>query len=276
MKAVMLLLSLCGALSTAAALQWPMEEAELLSGFGSPSGPYVSTGMELTGEKGIVRPCQEGEIIYIARSEDGGSLSEKGIVVLEHDNGFRSCYGLIEPAKDLDSRSYLNEGDILGEAPEGLLFSIRDSKLNRWVNPFNMFSVRDDDISPEVEEVLLRRKETSFPLSEESSPPAGTYRLLVKISDRVGREGVPLLPYSVKIRYLGQTLFALSLDSLSHQDGKAYFEGAGKIAAQGLFSPEGYLDGGEIIINQGKGLIEVELTDYKGNRTLRSFSLNRR
>jgi len=267
MKPVLMLISFLGVLTAAAALQWPMEGTELLSGFGSPSGPYVSTGMELTGEKGIVRPYQEGEIIYMAPS---------GIVVLEHDNGFRSCYGRIDPAKDLDNRSYLNEGDILGEAPEGLLFSIRDSRLNRWVNPFYMFSARDDDIRPEVEDVLLRRNDTSFPLSEESSPPAGTYRLLVKISDRVTREGVPLLPYSVKIRYLGQTLFALSLDSLSHQDGKAYFEGAGKIAAQGLFTPEGYLDGGEIIINQGKGLIEVELTDYKGNRTLRSFSLNRR
>ncbi|MDC7223976.1 MAG: hypothetical protein PQJ60_09560 [Spirochaetales bacterium] len=263
---------------TVYAIQWPVLESELLYGFGSPMEDGVSSGIGLKHSEespSAVRPYHDGELIFMARDGYGLNEGAEGIVVLSHEDGFRSCYGRIEPERDLESRSYLEEDDSLGLAPEELKFAIRDTKLDQWVNPFFMFSVGEDSVDPTVESVILEKEGRRYSLADSSRLAAGSYRLLIKVYDQMERGGPPFLPYSVKIRYLGVVHFSLSLDSLVGRDGKSCFDSGELIEADGLFTDEGYLNGGQIIINQGKGLLEVELTDYRGNRTIRSFPLNR-
>jgi hypothetical protein len=257
------------------AIQWPVEDPELLFGFGSPQGDSVSSALGLQGETDLVRSFKEGELIFSASEGYGGFGEGSGIAVLQHDDGFRSCYGSILPDKKLMYRSRLTERDVLGRAPEKLLFAIRDSRLNQWVNPFFMFSIEDDHLKPKVESVILEKDEGRIYLSQSSRVVSGSYRLLLKVSDKMYDEGEELLPNSVKVRYLGQVLFSLSLDSLSSKDGRFLFNGSDTVEGNSLFTEEGYMDVGNITINQGKGLLEVELTDYQGNRTIGAYYLNR-
>ncbi len=255
-------------------IQWPMGKPELIHGFGKIEDEVVENGICLKGENDRVGAYNDGELIFMA-DEGYGPPGSEGMVVLQHDGGFRSCYSGIIPENNLENRSYLKEGDQLGTAPQGLEFAVRDSTLNQWVNPFFMFSVENDRIKPVVEEVLLEKNGQVFSLADTTSLAAGSYHLLLKISDRMDNSGVDFFPHSVKIRYLGQVHFSLSLDSLVSRDGQIYFVGNDRRPADSFFTEEGYLDGGEIVINQGRGLIEVELSDYQSNRTLRSFALNR-
>ncbi|MDC7220862.1 MAG: hypothetical protein PQJ59_13085 [Spirochaetales bacterium] len=257
-------------------IQWPIVEPELVDGFASPLETGVSHSIGLRGEGRSVVAYDEGELIFWAPEGYGPGAEGSGVAVLEHKDGFRSCYGNLITEKSLDSRSFLREGESLGVVPEGLRFSIRDSDLSCWVNPFFMFSAGEDGESPLVEEVLLEREGKALVLTGNSSVPSGSYRLLVRISDRMEDEGALILPYSVKIRYLGQVHLSLTLDSLTIKDGIPYLGEDLLIKGEGLFTNEGYLDGGDIVINQGKGLLEVEVADYWGNRTTRSYSLNRR
>ena len=256
------------------AIQWPMEEPELIHGFGNTGEGVVESSIRLKGKDGQVRSYNEGELIFLAR-EGYGLPGTEGMVILQHEGGFRSCYSGLDVEKNLENRSYLKEGDPLGTTDRGLEFSIRDSALNQWVNPFFMFSVEDDLLEPVVEDVILTRDGQTYSLGDSSTLAAGNYRLKVRISDRMDEAGAVLFPYSVKIRYLGQVQFSLALDSLVSRQGRMYFEGNGSRPADSIFTEEGYLDAGEIIINQGRGLLEVELTDYRGNRTTRAFPLNR-
>lgn len=259
---------------TLVALQWPVGEPLLIRTFGESEEGVLETGIRVGSPSGAVRPYLPGEMIFRDTRHYGPGV-DQGVIVLQHDNGFRSCYGRLEPAQNTKERSYFKEEDQLGRVTEILRFSVRDVESNLWVNPLFMFTAPRDRFEPRIEEVLLVSGDQTLDLSRNPIVPSGDYRLLLRVTDRIDREDLPVFPYQIKVRYLGSVIFSLSLDSLSLREGVVAFEDNRRERREISFTDEGLIDGGILSIGSGRGELEVEAVDYSGNHRVHRFSLNR-
>jgi hypothetical protein len=252
-------------------LQWPVEDPVLTTSFSSPHRGLLTVGISLDSEMRDVKPYRQGEIIFWA-SENYGPDENDGVIVLLHDEGFRSCYGRITPNINTEHRSYFKEEDQLGERENPLLFSIRDSRTNLWVNPLFMFTSLNDNINPVIDGVYLETEKERIELTGRQIIPPQSYRLLIDTTDFMVKDGIPLVPYQVKVRYLGRVVYSLSLDSLVSREGILKVEGNPQ--GESPFTNEGMINGGILGITGGKGFLEVEVIDYRGNKTSKQFPLN--
>ena len=276
MKKQFFLLAYLLLFSFLSALQWPVDEPVLNETFGTPHDSRLGVGISLESNNLSIKPYKAGELIFWAPHSYGPN-EEDGVIVILHEDGFRSSYGRMKPAVNTENRSFFKEEDLLGHIRHGtvndtLLFAIRDSRLNLWVNPLFMFTSMQDDIPPQIEGVYLEEGGSRIELKGSQKIPARSYRLLIHCIDKITKDGLIMYPHGVKVRYLGTVIYSLSLDSLSSREGQYNFEGS--VLNGSPFTSEGYIDAGTLDVIGGKGFLELEVTDYRGNRTIRQFPIN--
>lgn len=200
------------------------------------------------------------------------------MLVLEHENGFQSIYSRITPSETRQDRDRVSAGEYLKaplgeEAAFSCSFFIRDSQLNQMVNPMVLLPVPDDDLSPRIESFILRDGERSIELkgrNEDFSVPAGNYQVYIRavdISDGGGRQ----MPYSYALYNLGSLLLEREMDAVVLQEkGRSFKDGQ---TLESVFSMTSYVRMGELILTSGQSILEISVTDVRGNEGHESFQL---
>ena len=266
MKARSLLILLLNSALSLTALQWPFPGA-------SPVGSFLlnSFFLDLDGSGGdaMVSPVMEGDIIFIYTPEDWNilALGDRSLLVMEHDNGYRSLYELSRIHTPLLQRERLTEADDIGDKGSGpLSLGIWDLESRSWVNPRLILPGSEDRQGVAIHQIRLTGDRGTFDLAPDNTLPSGGYRLQIRAEDLTDRKGgTPLLPFRIQCRYLGDSFLDLEFSAARYEDHRFRVVQGGVEADSLVSGPDHWINLGEINLGRGKADLEITLWDFSGN-----------
>ena len=196
------------------------------------------------------------------------------VVVVEHDRGFRSFYGHLEEGSTPEPGSQVTESTQIGRIGQTgvagrptLFFSILDTKAGAYVNPLLMLPALEDRIPPAVISVYAQSTTALYDLVAGSDLASGEYLLLVECEDRLMRNGDIVAPYSVVVIVDGQEQMAVTHDRIVFADGYPRVSPGPAVGHDGLRTTDGSYMAGPVTIPIGRTLIEVIVSDFRGNES---------
>jgi hypothetical protein len=271
LHAVALLLIAAG--GTAAAGEWPDNPKSIVSSFGSPGNGRFSRGIEFSSGGQRVNAWSDGEVIWTS-----GGLSRSnappasGLVVIEHEGGFRSAYRGIETRPDLDE--IVSGGEWLGYAGRGSWsFEILDNKRARIVDPLSLLPSRTGLSSISPGPVELRRGKSQQAVRDGLETNSGPWDILIKDllngADRA-------LPLEISLYWVGVRVGTLRFDALAESGGGMVLETPESKTYQDIFDNSGQIRFPEVFLNAGRGTLELRVKDESGRVAARSWVLNLR
>lgn len=258
----------------AGAWDWPGGEISIIDGFGSIRFTEVQPGMRLT--MGAQEPpaLHPGTLLYALEADDPLSPVPSALgayAVVGHEGGFQTIYG------NLAGRPAEGPGDEIVRLPaplDGRLYlAVLDDKLGRWVNPVQLLPERPDVTAPRIDSVLLQGESGDYSLQRRTTVPPGVYRLVVRTVDPVGtgRLRAELPPFALRVWEgdLARELVFDGIDPLLHRLGTRN----GRRIAETFGTDGGYALGDLTVGAATEVSLLVEVVDYAGNRTTRSYTL---
>lgn len=265
--------------------EWPIEEPQVVSTFGSPEGRSYKKGIELSSAESEVAPIERGEVIFRGSEYAQGShdipLPLGNMVVLQHERGIRSVYGHLAAAVDqaapfYDASESFGRIGSSGIIDRELIFlQIIDSEVNRFINPMLSLPSLADSAEPRLEAVTLQAGSTTYQLDRDQEVTQGEYRMLIETFDvSSALDSLQrMAPYSIKVYLNGEEQISLGFESLSVKDWTAVPTSQREVSAPELYSGQWLYNLGRLMLQPGVALIEVFVSDFAGNEISRTYRL---
>lgn len=266
-------LILAAAFGTAAAGEWPDNPKSIASSFGSPGNGRFSRGIEFSSGGQRVNAWSEGEVIWTSGGLNRSNAPPtSGLVVIEHDGGFRSAYRGIETRPDLDV--IVSGGEWLGYAGRGSWsFEIHDNKRSRIVDPLSLLPSRTGVTAISPGSVELRRGNSQQVARDGLELNSGPWDILVNdIFNGSGRA----LPLEISLYWVGVRIVTLRFDALAESGGGMVLETPETRAYEEIYDDSGQIRFPEVFLNTGRGTLELRVKDESGKVATRSWVLNLR
>jgi len=270
------------------AFQWPVDQVVLKQTFGEADEGAFNTGLTLGGGRQEVKPISDGEVLYYYRDEQGPGAIPSGLgnfVVLEHERSLFSVYSHLEPDSPVleGTRSLTGvTGDsvigyvgLSGDAPgRELNLEIVDLEFNQMVNPLKLLPPLKDTTRPVVEGVFFRQRGEWEPLAEGMSLAAGEKELFISAYDQ--SESVPYLrpmaPFRISVFANGEEIFYQTFEAVESRDRELYLVSRQDLRSfRELYADDRHIRIGILKLNPGETILEIIVTDYRGNRSLRNL-----
>ncbi len=270
---------------TVFSFEWPLNEPQVVSTFGSPEGRSYKKGIEIASAESEITPIEGGEVIFRGSEYALGMhdipLPLGNMVVLQHERGIRSVYGHLAATADQEEPFYDittsfgrigSTGIIRGEF---VFLQVIDSEVNRFINPMLSLPLLEDSTEPQLNAVSLQADGSSYQLSRNTEVVQGEYRLLVESFDVSSALNSlhRMAPYSVKVYVNGEEQISLGFESLSVNDWSAVPTSLRSVSAARLYSDQWTYNLGQLLLQPGVALIEVFVNDFAGNETARTYRL---
>ena len=278
--------------SIASGFQWPVEEKILTATFGESRWDHYHTGIDIGGGSQIVRPVEDGEVIFMfdGSGRDGAPPSGLGtFVVIEHERRIRTLYAHLEPgslatigAEVSDETEIGVIGDSGASLGKHLHLEVIDSELGTYINPLLVLPNLEDTITPEIRGAQLIRQggtidEPAIDLVPGSTIPTGNYRLLVELFDRSEHVAYfcPMAPYRISGFLNGSEAFSIELSELEEESGTLVLGTPIQIAPNSeekphfdaLYHDEWIVNAGVLPFRVGEIQLEIVAEDIVGNET---------
>ncbi|MFW6208341.1 MAG: M23 family metallopeptidase [Spirochaetota bacterium] len=265
--------------------EWPLNEPQVLSTFGSPLGRSYKKGIDIASTTSEITPIEGGEVIFRGSEYALGThdipLPLGNMLVLQHERGIRSVYGHLSATADQEkqfydiSSSFGRIGNTGMIRSEFVFLQIIDSEVNRFVNPMLSLPLLEDDTEPQLDAVTLQADGSNYQLSGNTEVVQGEYRLLVETFDvsSVLNSLHRMAPYSIKVYLNGEEQISLGFESLSVNDWSATPTSQRSVSAARLYSDQWTYNLGQLILQPGVALIEVFVSDFTGNETVETYRL---
>ncbi len=242
--------------------EWPDNPAFVQEPFGAAKGGYFSRGLSFLSEGQRVKAWSGGEIIWTSDSGDG-------LLVVEHEDGFRSSYSGVEKRPDL-GRS-VTRGEWLGYAGgDTWLFEITDIKQSRIVDPITLLPSRKNLSSAPVGVVALVKGNRYLELEDEVELPPGRWTVVVSDFLSTGHNAIPV---EVSLFWVGESIGSLRFDALEESDNGVVLETPEPFLFRQVYNPDGQLWFPDVLLNAGKGTLELRIRDAIGRVSSRSWKL---
>lgn len=273
----------------ASAMDWPLSPPRLAATFGTFAKGRVVAGVALSGDQGVVRSADEGEISF-RFEEDARTGTLPGtmpaplgsFVVVEHPGGMAALYSHLAPGSLATSAVKTKPGDMLGRPGasgwiegQGAVFQVFDRRAGSWVNPLLILPPLADDKPPVIRSLALSRGEKVYVLGGMVSVPQGTYKVSVDVADPADSSWTvgPLAPFSMRISIDGVEAAKDIFDVARASDGKLRLFALTPVAVDGLRTNEGRYSIAERLFTRGRTAIEVRVEDAAGNRRSASWTV---
>ncbi|PIE04821.1 MAG: hypothetical protein CSA76_02245 [Spirochaetales bacterium] len=259
-----------GALPCASfARQWPDSQQALVSSFAAARQGAFSRGLHFETSEERVQAWGDGELIWSSSEYNSASLPGKGLVVLEHEDGFRSTYEGVDVRPDLKDK--VSEGDWLGYSGiSGWSFIVTDFRQGRIVDPLGLLPARVIEGRPRLGSIELSRGSEVLPVTDRMQILPGRWSLTV---DAVYTGISNTVPVEISLYWLGTRVGFVKLDSLEEQDGVIVLNAPGPLNYEAVYSRQGYFVFNDIAFNEGRGILELRLKDEKGKVLSRVWNL---
>ncbi|RKX73389.1 MAG: hypothetical protein DRZ90_00465 [Spirochaetes bacterium] len=247
---------------TVDAREWPDNPTFVMEPFGAAKGGHFSRGLSFLSEGQRVKAWGGGEVIWTSDSGDG-------LLVVEHEDGFRSSYNGIEKRPDLN-RS-VTRGEWLGYAGgDSWLFEITDIKQSRIVDPITLLPSRKNLNSAPVGVVELVNGSRHLELMGEVELPPGRWTVVVSDFLSSGHDAIPV---EVSLFWVGESIGSLRFDALEESDNGVVLETPEPFLFRHVYNPDGQLWFPDVLLNAGTGTLELRIRDEIGRVVSRSWKL---
>ena len=265
--------------------EWPIQDPNIISTFGSPEGTSYKKGVDISSSNDTVTPIEGGELILHADAESNGVHdipSPMGnMVVLQHERGIRSVYGHLQTPVAAEV-PYYDVGDPLGKVGSSgivngqfLLLGIIDSEVDRFVNPLLSLPSLTDTSGPQLNRVELHSDERSFVLEDNKVIPQDKYQVLIDAYDvSPALESLQrMAPYSIKVYVNGEEQVTIDFESIAVSDWTAVPTTSLSVSAAELYANEWSYRLNSVTLQPGEAVIEIFVNDFAGNEAARSYRL---
>jgi len=252
------------------AKEWPDNPAFVREPFGAAEKGYFSHGLSFFSEGQRVSSWSGGEVIWT--SDAGNTLNSvpgDGLLVLEHSDGFRTSYSGIEKRPDLDS--FVSSGEWLGYAgKDSWEFEITDIKKSRIVDPITLLPSRTGLPSSPVGEVEIVSGSRRLILKDETELSPGRWTVVIHDLFSSGQMAIPM---EVSLFWVGEGIGSLRFDALEESDEGIVMETPEPYRFNQVYNGEGQLWFPDVLLNTGRGTLELRVRDELGRVVSRSWKL---
>ncbi len=265
--------------------QWPVADGMISATFGQLHHGGFSRGVVLGGGD-AVHPASDGEIVF---SFGVGEFAHPlgSYIVLQHDGGFRTLYGNLDPATVLVPPDTAT-GEFTVEPSQRLAavgssgyatgrqttFEIIDDELDAFVNPLLILPERADRRTPVVGRILIERGSEQLEAGAVTPIVApATVALVAEIYDAGAATGYLqiLAPYEIVVEHDGAEARRITYETLQARGGS--FLLGGRYAAEQLYRGERMVHLGEVEVTTEPVTITITVRDFSGNAVSRSVVL---
>lgn len=259
------------------AMDWPIENANLINNFGWNVGGRPVLGTTFEASEGFVAAAERGELIFVQNSYNTASRLPAPLgswVALDHGEGLISIYSRFDQEKALEIPKILEKGAPLGivgrsgwSQTPGFYFSLFDRKERRWVNPTMVIAPLPDIRPPLIQSVLLWNSEKrAVDPAQARSISQGRYTISVTASDtRLGSGENPLAPYRIICIVNGTEIGTLTFETFSARDGVLMVYRNGLVPAKQVYALSPGFEVGEVWFTRGQATLEIIALDKHEN-----------
>jgi hypothetical protein len=280
MKSAFFCVILMTAASSLPGFDWPVDDPELISSFGSSEGHHFSIGVRIAGKDGEVNPAEDGEVIFYWDEKQKRSSLPSGLgnmAVVEHANGLKTIYGHLKDTSyvgddlsdyDVDHRERLGEiGNTGWTFGNQLFFSIFDSEFNQYVNPILVLPSTVDLERPVIRRTALVFGDSLIFLEEDILVTAGQYDIIAEVYDTGGGAQVwsRQAPFSVLVYINGSEISRIVFEALQEIESKVVLQTSGLAGHNELYYDERSMILGSHTFIPGLTSLEIIVKDYQGN-----------
>ena len=250
---------------------WPDDPGSVVGSFGTGRNGGFVPGLEFRADGQRVRAWNAGELIWTSGpGHMDGAIPSTGLVVVEHPDGFRSVYRNVEARPDTESR--ITDGQWIGYAGKDTwLFTVRDSRREKVIDPLTLLPTRDALSDPRIGDVVLVSGNERLTVTSGMEIGSGTWSLVL---DTAYRGGDAAIPAEISVFWVGEQVGLVRIDSLAEQDGRVLADAPDPIAYGALYEANGGLVMRDILLNAGRGILELRISDESGRVIRRTWNLN--
>lgn len=250
---------------------WPDNPEGVTESFGAArDGSFVS-GLEFRAEGQRIQTWSSGEVIW--SSGPGhleGAVHSEGLIVIEHPDGFRSGYLEVEARPDLDN--HISAGQWIGYAgDDSWTFSVQDSEMRKTIDPLTLLPTREGLEPPRLGKVELVSGNNSLPLENGMEIGSGIWSIVVDAAF----SGTPqAIPVELSFFWVGQRVGSMRFDSLEERDGEILMDAPDAVSYEVVYDEEGNLAFRDILLNAGRGILELRMKDESGRVIRKTWNLS--
>jgi hypothetical protein len=271
--------------SAAFAIDWPSENAVMISNFGKSDMGQPMLGNTFRAE-GPLTAIETGETIFRRRAVSPASrfVSTLGnMAVVDHLDGLISIYSrvellLIAPQKIIGTGadSVIADAGISGwSKTKGFYLSIFDRKDRRWVNPSLVIPARPDTRPPLIRSVRLKNRDNQMiDLAASRVIRQGSYTIVVHAEDSTDTAGALLMPMRIICSVNGVEAGVLAFETFSARDGVLMMFRNGLVPVSQIYAYAPAVEAGEVFFNRGQVTLEIIVQDITALLSSSAAQLN--
>jgi hypothetical protein len=268
--------------------QWPIEGFDLssliTSTFGESRKDHFHNGLDISSVLQPVHSLANGYVLYSRYSEDNPFEEERGsgnIVWLAHEQGYISGYYHLAGSRHENIRTKQNvkAGDIIGlsgntghSSGGHLHFVLGKDYGKTLLDPMAYLPKVEDIMSPQIANLFIHVGETYTNINDgDNINVSKAFPLTVSIFDggmkNSQRRGIRELEFI----FNGEPMKKTNFDSLLFDKGK--WKTANGYTFEDLFFKDRYLVG-IVNLKTGENLVKIIASDFVGQKSERTFSVN--
>ncbi len=262
------------------AFDWPVEERNIITTFGTNEGDHFAVGLRLAGKESAVWAADEGEVVYYWNDEQKQRALPCGLgnmVAIEHPKGLKSLYGHLDEfslSSGEENDYHVGKGDYIGHIGDSgwtsgnqLAFAVFDSEFHQIVNPLLVLPSMLDVNEPVIRNVGLRFGDTVIALENGITIDPGTYNLTAEIFDpsQYANLWTPMAAFSISIFVNGSEVKKIVFEALQELDGRVIMRSTGKSDFNQIYIEDQRMWLDKLDLISGKTSIEIIVRDYAGN-----------
>jgi hypothetical protein len=252
------------------ARDWPDDPSFVQEAFGAGTNSHFSQGLRFLSNGQRVSSWSGGEVIWI--SESGNSpevVPDDGLVVVEHKDGFRTSYRGIEQRPDLENQ--VSTGEWIGYAgPGNWIFEITDVERSRIVDPITLLPTRDGMPAATIGRVEITRGTNPIEISDGMELIPGRWTVVVY---DVFSSGDKAIPAEISLYWVGERIGNFRFDALAEAGENIVMEIPEPTQFDFIFNTEGQIWFRDVVLNAGRGTLELRIRDETDRVISRSWNL---
>lgn len=263
-----------------AAFDWPVEERNIITTFGTNEGDHFAVGLRLAGKESPVWAADEGEVVYYWNEEQKQGALPCGLgnmVAIEHPKGLKSLYGHLDEfslSSGEENDYHVGRGDYIGHIGDSgwtsgnqLAFAVFDSEFHQIVNPLLVLPSMLDVNEPVIRNVGLWFGDTVIPLENGITIDPGRYNLTAEIFDpsQYANLWTPMAAFSISIFVNGSEVKKIVFEALQELDGRVIMRSTEKSDFNQIYIDDQRMWLDKLDLISGKTSIEIIVRDYAGN-----------
>lgn len=251
--------------------EWPDDSAYVQRAFGASVDGNFSRGVGFRSDGQRVSSWSDGEVIWTSDLSIGPEkVPGEGLVVIEHDDGFRTTYRGIESRPDLNNEVY--GGDWIGYAgKDRWIFEVADSERSRIVNPISLLPSRTDTIELPIDRVELTRGSNSLELKDGMDLNPGRWTVLIHNSPSGTGNATPL---EISLYWVGERIGNIRFSAITYSEDGVVLETPEQKKYKQIYNSNGEIWFPDVLLNSGRGTLELWIRDETDRVSSKSWGIS--